>query len=73
MSGDEQRALLVTFIDSMKAKLLERSGKWPAEWDGHELRELAADAFDAQRTALMKSSRKRLRDYRNACTVDLLW
>jgi hypothetical protein len=73
MTNDEQRALLIDFIDQVKTKLLERSAKWPADWDGHELRELSADAFDWERTRLLRESRKRLRDFKNACLVENLF
>lgn len=42
--------LLVVFCDRIRDKLLERSEQWPEEWDGHEIRELAAYAFDTERT-----------------------
>jgi hypothetical protein len=73
MSPHEQKKLLETFIDGVKEELIKRSDRWPPEWDGHELRELAADAFDCERTALMKTSRKRLREYQNECLVNNLF
>jgi hypothetical protein len=69
MTNAQQRKLLCAFINQVQQHLLSRSAKWPADWDGHELRELAADAFDHERTALMKVSRARLREFRNACLV----
>lgn len=38
-----------------------RAGRIPAEWNGHQLRELLADKFDAARGNL---DRKQLRAYR---------
>jgi hypothetical protein len=73
MTNEEQRAILATFIESLKQTLLERAARWPDDWDGHELRELAADAFDRERTRLLSESRRRRRDYHNACIVDNLF
>ena len=48
---------------------LIRENKVPEDWDGHELRELLADKFAAQTTAL---SRSRKKAYRNAVLVNNL-
>jgi hypothetical protein len=72
MTNEEQRALLMKFIAGVQANLLDRATRWPADWDGHELRELAADAFDRERTRFL-DSRTRRRDYHNACIVNNLF
>jgi hypothetical protein len=73
MTRAEQKKFLEIFIDGIKGELIARSDRWPVEWDGHELRELVADAFDSERTRLMKENKKRRREYHNACIVEDLF
>lgn len=73
MTKEEQKALLATFVDSVRDALLTRAERWPAEWDGHELRELCAEAFDHERSRLLRESRKRRRAFRNTITVEILF
>lgn len=68
MTKREQRTLLRTFTRQVTDHLLSRSKDWPAEWDGHELRELAAAAFEWERTSLMRESRRR----RRACANEII-
>jgi hypothetical protein len=74
MKRSEQRLLLRTFCNQMRDAMLARSDKWPTEWDGHELRELAAYAFQQERTRLMQEPRsRRARDASNAIICNNLY
>lgn len=73
MTKKEQRKLLRDFCNNVRNTLLERSHLWPQEWDGHELRELAAYAFDHERTRLMRENKKRARDASNEIAVRNLY
>lgn len=75
MKKVEQRKLLRSFTKQVTVRLLASSPHWPTEWDGHDIRELVAYAFDAERTSLMreKGSRKRVKAVRNAIAVSNLY
>lgn len=75
MRRADQKKLMRTFCNSMRDALLKGSAHWPEHWDGHELRELAAEAFDSERTRLMRerASRKRVADVRNTALVNKLY
>lgn len=45
MNKQTQRKFARRLIGSIQKEILEKSGKWPKEWDGVELRWLIADAF----------------------------
>ena len=70
----EQRDFIVQLCDGVKFSILEKITRIPANWDGHELRELIADHFNNARSRLLYDKRsKRRRDYDAAClTFDLL-
>ena len=75
MTKDEQRQLLDNFIDQVKDRILERSDKWPDDWDGFELRWLAQEAFNYECSSLGEKTRnrKRYREFRNAVLVNNLY
>ena len=63
---------VVDFMSSIQKEVLQNiaSGRIPAEWDGHQLREYLADKFAWERTELMKRPRSRMRrEYKNAVLV----
>jgi hypothetical protein len=64
MTRGEQRALLVAFCDSVRDQMLARSDNWPDSWDGLELRQLAARAFDFEAN-LPTWTRNRQKDFNN--------
>jgi hypothetical protein len=66
MTKRDQKKLLRNFYNQMRDAMLARAEHWP-HWDGHELRELAAWAFDSERTHLMRADAKR----RHACMNDI--
>ncbi len=68
MTRAEQKKLLRTFTRQVTDTLIARADQWPEEWDGHDLRELVAYAFNFERTNLMRENRKR----RQACKNDIL-
>jgi hypothetical protein len=72
MTRSQQRRLLRTFVNQVRDHLLAQSDRWPEDWDGHELRELAAQAFDWERTPIMRhglrADRRRLR----ACSNEII-
>lgn len=65
MTRDEQKELLTAFCDRMRDSMLEGASNWPAEWDGHELRELAASRFEFERTNVMRTDRRRRKAFLN--------
>lgn len=73
MTKRQQKQLLRMFCNQIRDALLARADKWPDEWDGHDLRELAAYAFDYERTRLMREDKKRAAAVRNAIAVDNLY
>ena len=73
MTRTEQRELLTSFCNSVRDSMLGGSDKWPEAWDGHELRELAAKAFDWERTRLMRESGKRRKACHNQIVVNNLY
>jgi hypothetical protein len=56
-SLNAKRALLINLCDSVRDTLLARADKWPDTWDGHEIRELIAYAFEHERTLTRKGGR----------------
>jgi hypothetical protein len=68
MTKRNQRQLLRAFTKQVTAHLLAQSARWPKDWDGHELRELTAAAFEHERSRLMRESRRR----RLACQNDMI-
>jgi hypothetical protein len=73
MTREEQKELLTNFCNQMRDAMLARADRWPEAWDGHELRELAAVAFDRERTRLMREDKKRAKAARNEMVVNNLY
>jgi hypothetical protein len=73
MTREEQRTLLRNFTQQVTDHLLSQSERWPAEWDGHELRELVSLAFEFERTSLMRESRARRKACHNTIIVEDLY
>jgi len=61
-----KRAFIRSLCGSIEVAVLAAVPQMPADWDGHELRELIAEVFNSERTRLMKESRGRMRNYRSA-------
>jgi hypothetical protein len=75
MNRPEQIQFVRDLTNSVAQSLIEKADKWPADWDGHELRVLIRDAFvsDARISVIDKEPRtKRARDYRNVITTENL-
>lgn len=70
MTPDQKIQFITNLMDSVRDELCRKvnDGRIPAEWDGHELRELMAEKFAAEATcAEMKDRRSvRYKAYRNA-------
>lgn len=63
--------LTKSVCDEIVGKIL--TGKIPQEWDGHELRELLADKFAAERSEPLSNKRSaRYKAYRNAVLTNNL-
>lgn len=73
MTRAEQRRLLKRFTRAVTLHLIAQSARWPKDWDGHELRELTAAAFEQERTRLMRESQRRRKDCVNAMIVERLY
>jgi len=69
----DKRKLLRNFTKQVADHLLKQSARWPADWDGHEIRELVAAAFNHERTRLMADDHKRKRAAVNAMIVERLY
>lgn len=74
MTRMEQIALVNDLTERIAGQIvhLVTVGKVPAEWDGHELRELIGEKFYAERTQLMRARPTRRRNYRNTVLVNNL-
>jgi len=67
MTRAQQRKFLRSLTREVRDHLLARSKDWPPDWDGHELRDLLAAAFERERSPLMRAPRnRRRRDFENA-------
>lgn len=64
MNKQEREQFVEDLIANVKDGLLRAVDRLPAEWDGHELRQLVADRF-AEVSWALKNNKKRLKDYRN--------
>ena len=64
MKLSEQRELVRGLCASVAQALVKESENWPEHWNGHELRELVAEAFDHERTSAMRADRGRMRRFR---------
>ena len=65
MTKKEQKAFARGLIDAVKKAILVECALMPEEWDGHEIREYIADAFETERSHLLiKGARKTV--YRRA-------
>ena len=73
MTLADKRKLLRNFTKQVADHLLAQSARWPADWDGHEIRELVAAAFNQERTRLMADDHKRKRAAVNAMIVERLY
>jgi hypothetical protein len=73
MTRREQRTLLRNFCNSVRDALLAHSKQWPDDWNGHELRELVAYAFEHERTSLMREDGRRRRNCANEINVRNLY
>ena len=61
----EKREFIVSLTESVQRELIVMAARMPMEWDGHEIRELIAAKFDAERSDMMKmkKSKSRYREY----------
>jgi hypothetical protein len=75
MNRREQKQLLRNLMNSIRDDLLKRSAKWPAEWDGHELRWLIVDAtaYGALGSQPINKRDRRFREYQNTVITENLY
>ena len=68
MTRAKKRAFIRNLCKSVANHLITKVDAMPEEWDGHELREAVADAFDRERTIGSRNrytrDTRRLRAYR---------
>jgi hypothetical protein len=74
MTRTEQLIFVDDLCQNIRLQLKEqiKNNKVPAEWDGHELRCLIADTFEAAAaptTIRLAKRSKRAKDYRNVMLV----
>jgi len=67
MTKTEQRRFIRDNARAVVRRVLEGSSRWPAQFDGHELRRLLLRAFEEN--AIRGMSRARVRDFNNACLI----
>jgi hypothetical protein len=82
MNSTEKRRFIRCLARNVAKDLCSKVAKMPREWDGIELRELMAEAFQAQTVLSSRSywgdasgrnaDRRRLREYRNECLARAL-
>jgi hypothetical protein len=76
MTRAEQALFVANLTESVRDELLRKigSGAIPETWDGHELRQLLADKFVYEVSALFREGKRsrRLREYRNTVIVNNL-
>lgn len=61
----EKRRFIRQLVKAVERTVIDALPRVPKEWDGHELREIIADAFDNQRTLRRTDQRRRLSEYKN--------
>ena len=66
MTRGEQRRFVRALTRAVRERLIQTSGEWPADWDGHELRELLYKSFARERTLGTRDNRKRLKAFERA-------
>jgi hypothetical protein len=64
MSKTDQERIVRELLNGARTALLQKLPNIPDGWDGHELRQWVADYFTWQTTALLRSDRRRLSDYK---------
>lgn len=65
MTAAIKRRFIRSLTKSVSTTLVSKVGKMPREWDGNELRELIADAFDGQRNLSSRMFIGDVRGYRD--------
>jgi hypothetical protein len=66
MTAREQKRFVRDLISNVQADLLANVERVPAVWDGIELRRWIADKFqESAYSHVLKSDRRRLREYKN--------
>jgi hypothetical protein len=77
MNADDQKQFITELSNNIVRDLRQKidEGKVPEDWDGHELRVLLAESFEASASmSLLRQypRRKRMRNYRNTVRVNNL-
>src|SRR3954466_1544620 len=65
-----KREFIRNLCNSVRDSLIKAVARMPNEWDGHELRELLAQTFDAERGDLLRTNRERMRAFKNTCATE---
>lgn len=61
-----KRAFIRSLTRSISESACAAVEQMPADWDGHELRELLAELFTSERMGSMRKDRRRMSAYRSA-------
>lgn len=75
MNQEAKIAFIQNLTSSIAVELIKKvqDGRIPENWDGHELRELLADKFAAERSEPLSNKRSaRYKAYRNAVLTNNL-
>lgn len=75
MNQEAKIAFIQNLTSSIAVELIKKvqDGRIPENWDGHELRELLADKFTAERSEPLSNKRSaRYKAYRNAVLTNNL-
>ena len=56
MTPREKRRFIRSFLNAVRDGLLREVPKMPESWDGHDLRQLAADCFEWERSERSRSA-----------------
>jgi hypothetical protein len=69
LTRDEKEQFIKDLMGNVQSMILNKLDRVPEEWDGYELREWIADAFDWERLDRTKNINKRLKEYKNEVIV----
>lgn len=72
MTLQEKRDFIQSLIETVETEIMNKTGKMPENWDGHELRLYIKDKFSDVVWGDVNKKSKRYRDYKNTVLVDNL-
>ncbi len=68
MNKQEREAFVRNLCDSVRDHVLSKLDAVPDDWNGHELRNVIAAEFDAERSVQARGNTRRAREFRIAAS-----